>query len=129
MYELMVEESFSAAHQLKGYEGECAELHGHNFKVQVFVKTEKLNELGLVIDFRCLRTKLKKILDKLDHKYLNELPIFKDQNPTSENLACFIYERLLQQLEGVPLAQVKVWESETACVIYTSNIPSGSESV
>lgn len=129
MYELMVEESFSAAHQLKGYEGECAELHGHNFKVQVFVKTERLNELGLVIDFRCLRAKLKKVLDELDHKYLNKLPVFKDQNPTSENLACFIHKRLLQQLEGVPLAQVKVWESETACVIYTSNIPSGSESV
>lgn len=118
MYELMVEDKFSAAHKLTGYEGECANLHGHNFKVQVFVQVKNLNELGLAIDFRELKDGLKKVLGRLDHKYLNELPAFKDKNPTSENLARYIYEQLSNQLEGVIMHQIKVWESETAYVAY-----------
>lgn len=120
MYELMVEDSFSAAHRLIGYDGECATLHGHNFKVQVFFKAESLNSIGLAIDLRYLKDKLKGVLRGLDHEYLNEVIYFKDKNPSLENLARFIYEEFSRDLEGIILSEVRVFESETSYVAYKS---------
>jgi len=116
MFELMVEDTFSAAHQLKGYKGRCENLHGHTFKVQVFVEGEKLKPEGYLIDFKDLKDALKKILDELDHSYLNDLPYFKELNPTAESLAKLIYEKMKSQVSD--LKQVTVWESASASAAY-----------
>lgn len=116
MFELMVEDSFSAAHQLKGYKGRCENLHGHTFKVQVFVEGDKLKPEGYLIDFKDLKSALKKILDELDHSYLNDLPYFKELNPTAESLAKLVYEKMMPLVPD--LKKVTVWESATASATY-----------
>jgi len=120
MYEVMVEESFSAAHQLRGYKGECESLHGHTWKIQVVVRTEELDKLGLSIDFRRLKDVLRELIAQFDHSFLNQLPMFQQQNPSSENLARFIYEKLEGEPERgkVNLVKVIVWESPTTCAAY-----------
>lgn len=117
MYELMVSGSFSAAHHLEGYNGECSRPHGHNFKVEVIVWGDGLDQVGMVIDFRKLKRILKDILSELDHTYLNELPQFKEINPTSENIARYIYEALSKRLKGVK--KVKIFEKESVWASYS----------
>ena len=90
MYHLTIHTSFAAAHNLLHYQGDCENLHGHNWKVEVTVKTEALNKSGLGIDFKILKKETKSLLGTLDHKYLNELPAFKDTSPSSENIARFL---------------------------------------
>lgn len=119
MYKIFVEDRFSAAHQIKGYKGECEKLHGHNFKVKVTVEMDKLNELGMGMDFREIKKILKKIIDKLDHTFLNELPQFKSCNPTAENIARYIFGELKHNLPA--LQEVKVWESDTSGVSYSED--------
>ena len=121
MYELMVEESFDAAHALRGYEGPCENLHGHTWKVQVFLKGKKLDKIGLLEDFKSIKSELKEVLAEFDHKLLNDLKPFDAENPSSENLAAFIYEQMLTKLPGEPvtLACVEVWESPQTGVSYT----------
>jgi len=84
MYELKIEDSFAAAHNLRGYRGQCEELHGHNWKVEVVVRADRLDSLGLAIDFQDIKKAAKGVLKKLDHTYLNDLPVFKECNPSSE---------------------------------------------
>lgn len=117
MYKIKVEAHFSAAHKLRGYRGKCEELHGHNWKVEARVSSDRLDKAGMVMDFKDLKSGLNKILEKLDHKYLNNIPYFKKTNPTSENIASYIYERLKPQV-GI-LSSVTVWESENACATYS----------
>lgn len=115
----MIEDSFSAAHQLRGYEGPCENLHGHTWKVQVFVLGEATDRLGMVIDFKKLRSFLSGILKELDHTNLNDLKTFKEVNPTSENVARYIYERVKGAFgAGVKTSKVAVYESPTACATY-----------
>jgi len=116
VYNIKVEENFSSAHNLRGYKGKCEELHGHNWKVEVAVSKEKLDKAGMVLDFKYLKMKLNKVLEKLDHKYLNNLSYFKKVNPTSENIAKYIYDRLKAQ--GSRLESVTVWESDNSCATY-----------
>jgi 6-pyruvoyltetrahydropterin/6-carboxytetrahydropterin synthase len=116
MYSIKVEAHFSAAHNLRGYRGKCEELHGHNWRVEAVVSCNKLDKIGMALDFKCLKTRLNKILEKLDHKYLNNIPYFKKANPTSENIARFIYESLKPQVKA--LSAITVWESENACATY-----------
>ena len=113
MYEISVEEVFSAAHCLRGHKGKCEALHGHNWKVEAAICSEGLDELGLVLDFQELKAKLKSVLDKFDHGYLNELPPFDRINPSSENMARHICEELQRIIgkPGVKIVQVNVWES------------------
>ncbi|MEW5767369.1 MAG: 6-carboxytetrahydropterin synthase QueD [bacterium] len=118
MYELTVTAHFSAAHRLDGYPGECARLHGHNWKVEVEVQAEELNSLGMAIDFRQLKEALGQVLTQLDHRYLNEIPSLANRNPTSEILAAYIYHELEKSLEGVKLSRIRVWESETTSAAY-----------
>ena len=119
MYFLSVETSFSAAHQIKGHEGSCKRLHGHNWKVQVEVSAEKLDKLGIAIDFQKLRALTKQVLNILDHQYLNQLSPFKEMNPTAENLASYIYEQIDSKLPGgIKMKQVSLWEGEKYCVQY-----------
>jgi 6-pyruvoyltetrahydropterin/6-carboxytetrahydropterin synthase len=120
MYEVTIKKSFSAAHLLKEIGGKCEELHGHNFLVEVSVAAESLNSEGLLIDFRVVKRWTDEILDKLDHKYLNELEFFKGLNPSSEQIARFLYEQISEKARPskVAVSQVTVWESENACVSY-----------
>jgi len=116
MYELMVEDTFDAAHQLRGYEGKCENLHGHTFKVQVFLKGNKLDKVGMLDDFRTIKEHLSEALKDFDHQNLNDLPPFKEENPTSENIARVIFERLKPKLK---LSRVVVWESPTSKASYS----------
>lgn len=120
MFEITVEEYFSAAHRLRGYRGKCEELHGHNWKVQINIKGEKVDKLGMLFDFKEVKVQLQDVLQKLDHHYLNEVPPFDRLNPTSENLARFIFEELRENLVSpqFKLAKVTVWETETASASY-----------
>ena len=114
MYELTVGGSFSAAHQLRHYQGECERLHGHNWKVEVAFRAEKLDSLGMVMDFKELKGLIKEILKELDHRYLNELPAFKEANPTTENIAGFLSRSIEEKINkrGIKLHRVRVWENE-----------------
>lgn len=120
MFEVTIIKSFSAAHLLREIGGKCEELHGHNFKVEVTVSAEALNSEGILIDFRLVKKWLKAVLDRLDHQHLNDLPFFAGKNPSSENLAYYIYQAMKDhvQASGVKVLKVKVWESENAAVTY-----------
>jgi len=120
MYELKIITNFSAAHQLKEFEGACEDLHGHNWKIEVCVTSGSLHEAGVVIDFRTLKKHVNQIMESLDHKFLNELDPFKDQNPSSENIARYVAEQLaiLLQDPEIKVSRVTAWESETASATY-----------
>lgn len=116
MYSIKVEANFSSAHNLRGYKGKCEELHGHNWKIELVISKNKLDKLGMVADFRLVKDRLNMIMEKLDHKYLNNIPYFKKVNPTSENIAKYIYDCLKRQAPGVK--SVTVWESENSSATY-----------
>ncbi len=121
MYEVIIKREFSAAHMLKEIGGRCEELHGHNFAVEATVTAPVLNSEGIMVDFRDVKKWLDEILGELDHSCLNEHPFFSSGlNPSSENIACFIFDRVSEKLPGgLSLARVTVWESEDARVSYT----------
>ena len=120
VYLLKIIDYFAAAHNLINYKGKCEELHGHNWKVEVIVKGEKLDKAGMLIDFKILKKYLKEILDRLDHAYLNELEYFKEKSPSSENIAEFIYFEMDKMLKDSPaeIEEVRCWESINSCAIY-----------
>ena len=119
MYYLQVEESFASAHQLRGYHGKCENLHGHNWRVLARIKGERLDSSGLLVDFGFFRKILKKCLDGMDHKFLNDTPPFDKLNPTSENIARFLFEELGRILPpGVAPHEITVWESEKCAASY-----------
>jgi len=120
MYEIKIESSFSGAHRLRGYDGQCENLHGHNWKVEVFVSSSELRENGMVLDFRRLKEATQAVLETLDHRYLNEIPYFIDVNPSSENIAKYIFDRMRNRLgeKGVRVTKVTAWESAEACASY-----------
>ncbi len=125
MYEVTIKKSFSAAHLLKDIGGKCEELHGHNFLVEVSVTAENLNQEGLLVDFRTLKKWTDEILAELDHKHLNNTPQFKNMNPSSENIARFIYEGIAGKVgqENIAVSRVTVWESDNARVSYGGATP------
>lgn len=116
MYSVKVEAYFSSAHSLRGYKGKCEELHGHNWKVEITAKSESLDKAGMLLDFHDLKAGLAKALEKIDHKYLNNLAHFKKVNPTSENIAKYIYDRLKSGFPGLSL--VTVWENSSSSAAY-----------
>ena len=120
MYEILVKGDFSSAHNLRGYKGKCEALHGHNWKVEARFEKEDLNDIGISVDFVVLKVRLKDILKKLDHAYLNKVDVFKTKNPSAENISRFIYEKLKGSIKekGLFLKSVSVWESETSCATY-----------
>lgn len=123
MYHLTIHTHFAAAHNLINYQGDCENLHGHNWKVEVTVGARELDKAGLGIDFKILKRDTKTLLEMLDHKYLNELEPFKTVSPSSENIARFLFERLSATLNNgnVVVEKVNVWESEYACASYTAD--------
>jgi 6-pyruvoyltetrahydropterin/6-carboxytetrahydropterin synthase len=120
MYELKVVTQFAAAHRLNNFYGKCEALHGHNWKVEIFVSADSLDEAGLVLDFGKIKTHAKEILDEIDHTFLNELPAFQHQNPSSENLARYLFERLSAAIndQRVKVTRVAVWESDQTSAAY-----------
>ncbi|MDR2934609.1 MAG: 6-carboxytetrahydropterin synthase QueD [Candidatus Adiutrix sp.] len=124
MFELKVTQHFAAAHNLREFGGRCENLHGHNWLVEAVIRADELDRIGLVLDFGLLKKHLQAALELLDHRYLNELPAFQSQNPSSENIARFIY-RHLAPLVGeesggrARLHSVSAWESENASATYT----------
>ena len=120
MYKLMVKANFAAAHQLRGYTGKCEALHGHNWRVQLYVTAEEINDIGLAIDFKELKKCLHTILETLDHTNLNELAPFQTTNPSSENIARYIFNRATKELKEkkVRVDSIRVWESENAYAEY-----------
>jgi len=120
MFELMVETTFSAAHQLRGYQGKCERFHGHNWKVQVHVAAERLNDIDLGMDFHELKRLTQEVTGSLDHTFLNEIFPFTEKNPSSENIAKWIYDTLKKKVNGeyIHVTAVTVWESDTASATY-----------
>lgn len=117
MYRVKTFMYFSSAHNLRNYNGNCENLHGHNWKVEAILEGENLDETGMLIDFKVLKKSLKKILDRLDHKYLNDIEYFKTVNPTSENMAKYIFDELKKDF-GKLVHKVVVWESHNAAAEY-----------
>ncbi len=117
----MIKTSFAAAHNLINYQGDCENLHGHNWLVEVTVTARELDKAGLGIDFKLLKKETKSLLSELDHKYLNDLAPFKEDSPSSENISRYLFETLSQNLnnDNITVERVNVWESDNACASYT----------
>ncbi len=120
MYKLNVISEFSSAHRLEGYQGACHNLHGHNWKVRVGILASKTDNIGMTLDFGIVKQNLNKIMEELDHQYLNDLECFKNINPTSENIARYIFDGLSLKLnaEFIRVTEVEVWESDRSSMVY-----------
>lgn len=120
MFELIVERSFAAAHRLCDYDGPCARMHGHNYRVECSLVGEELAANGMLMDFGEIKTLCDGILDALDHQCLNELAPFIERNPTSENLARYLFEEMETALTGRPvhMGYVRVWETAGQSAVY-----------
>lgn len=120
-YEIMIERHFSSAHQLRGYKGKCENLHGHNYKIEIFARGEELNNIGLLIDFGDLKTAADEIVNYLDHRNINELPPFDEElNPSAENLAKYILDYIAARIddERVRVYKVRCYETPTSVATY-----------
>jgi 6-pyruvoyltetrahydropterin/6-carboxytetrahydropterin synthase len=120
MFEVTVEVSFAAAHQLRGYKGNCENMHGHNWRVQINVMAERLNEIDIALDFRDLKKIAREVIAPLDHTFLNDVFPFTEKNPSSENIAKWIYDTMRKKINDdvLRVAAITVWESDTASASY-----------
>lgn len=120
MYELKVISRFAAAHQLEMVAHKCENLHGHNWRVEVYIWGKELNPAGVLVDFGEIKHHLSTIIRRLDHKFLNELDLFNQGNPSSENIARYIAVHLDQKLpkDGPRVSRVAVWESDDCCATF-----------
>jgi 6-pyruvoyltetrahydropterin/6-carboxytetrahydropterin synthase len=115
---------FAAAHHIRGYDGECARPHGHNFKVEVEATVERLNSIGIALDFKDLKRMAKALIERFDHQDLNTVPPFTDVNPTAETLAHYFFEELERQVAATPalsamtLRRVTIWENDRSAATY-----------
>jgi 6-pyruvoyltetrahydropterin/6-carboxytetrahydropterin synthase len=120
MYELKIITEFSAAHNLRNFRGKCEALHGHNWKVEVVLSGKNLDDSGVVLDFAEVKAATNEIMSEIDHRYLNDLPFFMENNPSSENIARYIFHRLQEKIDNdrVRIRRVTAWESQDACASY-----------
>jgi len=122
MYEVSVDETFAAAHNLRNYRGKCENLHGHNYKVRITLAGQELDSTGLLYDFVQLKKAIQEVIRSLDHTYLNERPPFDVLNPSAENIARYIYDEAARQLpraaNGAGIASITVWESDVTAATY-----------
>jgi 6-pyruvoyltetrahydropterin/6-carboxytetrahydropterin synthase len=120
VYEVIVEQPFSAAHYLKDYPGKCANIHGHNYKVQITIAGESLDQLGMLVEFEVIKKALAPWIDKFDHGFLNEIPPFDKVNPTAEALAKFFYDEVEKAIPtgGARVTYVRIWETEKCSAGY-----------
>ncbi|MFL2568604.1 MAG: 6-carboxytetrahydropterin synthase QueD [Gammaproteobacteria bacterium] len=121
IYTLTTFVEFSSAHVLNGHEGPCKRMHGHNWKVEVEVSGDKLDNIGMVIDFKKIRHMTNKVVDELDHRFLNDLTAFKKVNPTAENIAEYIHVELTKLINNdkIVVKSIKLWETNKSAVTYT----------
>ena len=119
-YEVKIITSFAAAHNLRNFKGKCENVHGHNWKIEVVLRGSRLNESDLLVDFAEVKKETNRILDELDHRYLNDIPFFQENNPSSENIARYIFEQLSPRFgdAGIKIYSVSAWESDNACATY-----------
>jgi 6-pyruvoyltetrahydropterin/6-carboxytetrahydropterin synthase len=122
MFEVAVEHTFAAGHALREYRGKCENVHGHNYRVQIVVRGEKLDKIGMLADFVALKKALRDTCEPMDHVFLNEMPPFDTVNPTAENMAIYIGDKMQEALAAhanpVELAEVKVWETDIQSATY-----------
>lgn len=120
MYRLTIKTGFAAAHNLINYQGDCENLHGHNWKVEVTVTARELDQAGLAIDFKVLKRETNALLDELDHKYVNQHHFFQNISPSSENISRYLFQELSKRLNdhNVKVERIGVWESDNACAEY-----------
>jgi 6-pyruvoyltetrahydropterin/6-carboxytetrahydropterin synthase len=121
MFEVTIEETFSAGHALRNYRGKCENVHGHNYRCQVTLEGADLDEIGLLVDFVELKRVVHGVLERMDHQWLNEFPPFDVLNPSAENMARYVYEQVQEGLktrEGVRVGLVRLWETDTANATY-----------
>lgn len=124
MFQVSVEETFSAGHALRGYKGKCENVHGHNYRVRATIDGPQLDDIGLLLDFTHLKAAIREIIKRLDHQFINDLEPFRTLNPSAENLAKYFYEEIVRLLKGLPpgarLTEVIVWETDTSSARYRS---------
>lgn len=122
MFQVSVDETFSAGHALRGYRGKCENIHGHNYKVRIVLEGPALDSIGLLYDFTNLKRVIRDIVAGVDHKFLNEQAPFDVVNPSAENLAKYFHDEISTQLKAMPggtrLAQVTIWETDTTSATY-----------
>jgi len=120
MYDLMIESQFSSAHQLRGYKGKCEALHGHNWRVQITVSSDNLNDIGIMVDFHDLKDISGEVISSLDHSFLNDVFPFTEINPSSENIAKWIFDSMKKKIDSklCDVSSVTVWENETSSATY-----------
>ena len=123
MFEISVEETFSAGHALRGYRGKCENPHGHNYRVRMTVQGPQLDSIGLLCDFTHIKRMLREIIGTLDHQFLNDLPPFETVNPSAENLAKYFHDETTRQMKQSPesprIKQITVWETDECSATYT----------
>ena len=127
MFEVTVEQTFAAGHALREYKGKCENIHGHNYRVQVTVEGDRLNRIGLLVDFVEVKRVLREVMGRLDHQFINDLEPFTTLNPSAENLAKYFYDEIVRQLPNdaetnARLAQVKIWETDTSIAVYRPSV-------
>lgn len=119
MYELVVKDVFAGAHSLRNYDGECENLHGHNWRVEITLRCEELDELGMVFDFKKVKKIVGEVLSHFDHSHLNELEEFALENPTTENVSKILFDKIGEKLPPkISIAKVKTWESDNCAAAY-----------
>ena len=120
MFQVSVEETFSAGHALRGYRGKCENVHGHNYRVRVTVEGPQLDSVGLLCDFTELKRVIREIIGGLDHQFINDLPPFDEINPSAENMAKYFYDEISAGLGESPVhvGEVRIWETDTASATY-----------
>ena len=128
MFTVFKDFTFSAAHQIRGHQGGCERMHGHNYRVRVVVAAERLDELGMVVDFADLKQVVSDILGPFDHRVINDIPPFDTRNTTAELLAEYVFEEASRRLasDRLRVDRVEVWENESACAVYAPPAPTGA---
>jgi 6-pyruvoyltetrahydropterin/6-carboxytetrahydropterin synthase len=128
LYTLRVLTDFASAHTLRDYPGQCANLHGHNWKVEAEVEAGELDELGMAVDFKHVKNVARAVAGRLDHQYLNDLSPFDRINPTAENIARWFFREMARELDrpGLRMSALTLWETERACVRYTESQKDGN---
>ncbi len=124
MYEVCVTREFCSAHFLRDYQGKCANIHGHNWKIELAFQAEKLNDDGLLVDFFDIGSALDKVIEIIDHKNINDIPPFDQINPTSENLSRWFFDQIKQVMPDAAssLYRVKIWETPDAYASYMEDL-------
>jgi 6-pyruvoyltetrahydropterin/6-carboxytetrahydropterin synthase len=122
MFEVTVEQTFAAGHALRNYKGKCENVHGHNFKVQVRIEGQSLDESGMLVDFIDVKTVMRKVIERLDHQFLNEVAPFDVKNPSAENIAEYFHVEMTSGLAETPvpvrISEVRVWETDIQSASY-----------